>query len=807
MTTPSSSSDEPRPEASPNDAGTMHSASSPVAPLPSHAAPASEGASPASSTGPWARLRAARVPQLLGVYAGGSFAVVQAADIFMTRLGVPDWAFFGLLLLLMAGVPVVLATALVQEGDASRSAGAAARGGSGGIRRHFTWRNAAWWGAGSTLLLVVLVGGFMGARALGIGPVGSLVAAGVLEREEVILLGDFQSPTGDDVLAGLVTEAFRIDFEQTPLLRVMSPGQVREGLLRMQRSPDVPLTPELARELAVREGVRALLLGEVNTAGRGAIVSVRLVAPDSEESLVALRETAADSSGIIQAVDRLSNRLRERMGESLRTIRSGESLEQVSTASLPALRHYTQAVRAIDRERDLPAGIALLEDAIAADSTFAMAWRKLGVTLRNQEGNSERAVEALTRAYENSDRLSERERLLARGAYHTAVTQDQDRAMAAYRAVLDRYPLDGTALNNLAVILGDRGDLSGAEALYRRALEAHPDQALYYTNLAQNAIRQGDLDAAVELADMLLARYPDLVDGQEYRMLLHVNRHEYRAAEDLVATVLDRGGLTTPQRTLFMGWRSLLALTQGRIADARNGVEDLAAFQRRTETGGQGPVLEQFDSQVAFHLLDRPEVSKRIMEDALAGMGGLPPEAAMEGGHVQVARFHVQFGELDEARELLAEWSRLVEGRPVQEFHRRLHEEVEIRIQAEEGDVEGAIRRLRERLRGPNPLISDHMVLGRYLARLGDAAEAASEMDRFLYRTESWRLEHDAWMRGVALAEAAAQHEAAGNEALALARWEELAALWAEADAPLRPRVEEAERRIVALRTRVGGGG
>src|SRR5439155_1043738 len=70
-------------------------------------------------------------------------------------------------------------------------------------------------------------------------------------------------------------------------------------------------------------------------------------APDGAV-LVALRENARDDGAIIEAVDRLSGKLRERIGESLKTIRASEPLEHVTTGSLEALRKYSQAQKAND---------------------------------------------------------------------------------------------------------------------------------------------------------------------------------------------------------------------------------------------------------------------------------------------------------------------------------------------------------------------------------------------------------------------------------------------------------------------------
>ncbi len=57
------------------------------------------------------------------------------------------------------------------------------------------------------------------------------------------------------------------------------------------------------------------------------MLSAQLVSAESGETLAAYRETACDSTAIISAIDRLSHSLRERIGESLVTIRGNEPLQ------------------------------------------------------------------------------------------------------------------------------------------------------------------------------------------------------------------------------------------------------------------------------------------------------------------------------------------------------------------------------------------------------------------------------------------------------------------------------------------------
>ena len=156
--------------------------------------------------------------------------------------------------------------------------------------------------------------------------------------------------------------------------------------------------------------------------------------------IVALRETARDSTAIVRAVDQLSKALRKRIGESLTTIRRDPPLSQATTSSLEALRKYSQAGRAIDREGNATKALALYEDAIALDPSFAAAYLGMTNLLFNAYPQRlERITLALVKAFELRDRLSTRERHLATTAYYSRVVLDLDKTAAAHRAMLDLF--------------------------------------------------------------------------------------------------------------------------------------------------------------------------------------------------------------------------------------------------------------------------------------------------------------------------------------------------------------------------------
>ena len=52
--------------------------------------------------------------QVLAVYVGASWVILQVVDIVKDNLGLPDWVFPLALLLLLIGLPIIIATAVVQ---------------------------------------------------------------------------------------------------------------------------------------------------------------------------------------------------------------------------------------------------------------------------------------------------------------------------------------------------------------------------------------------------------------------------------------------------------------------------------------------------------------------------------------------------------------------------------------------------------------------------------------------------------------------------------------------------------------------
>lgn len=540
--------------------------------------------------------------QVLAVYLGVSWVALQVVDLLKDNMGLPDWVFPFAIVLLVIGLPVILATAMLQgrPGVVADAASAQASPANDSPpasdadltpRNLFTWRNALVGGALAFVLLTVVTGGFMFMRNRGIGPVGSLVAKGLLDERSPVILADFMAE--DAGLSRAATEAFRVDLSQTRIVKVAERSSLEPALERMQVDPSQPLTEAVAREVAVREGMPAVISGEITEAGGSYVLTARVVSAADGIELASHRETARDGSEIIPAIDRLSGKIREKIGESFSSLRSDAPLAAVTTSSLEALELYSEAVEAIEHRGDSQAGIRLLEEALEIDPDFASAWRKLGIELSNARRERARATEAITRAYELRDRLTQRERYLAEASYYNGIRFDEVRAMAAYERMLDLDPNDDWALNNLGLIYGQMGDQERALELYERSL-ALDTSAITLGNLMFTQVRLGRFDEGAATAATGRRLFPE--DSRFYIGDIDVamNLEDYPAmvgtAEEMIEVLpADLGAQVTARLHL-----AEVAFLQGRLTDAESFWRDARGYLRQMGLPGADYAMGQF---------------------------------------------------------------------------------------------------------------------------------------------------------------------------------------------------------------------
>src|SRR5215831_7899755 len=175
-----------------------------------------------------------------------------------------------------------------------------------------------------------------------------------------------------------------------------------------------------------------------------------LVDPARGVAVASLSEEDPADSQMAAAIRRLSNRVRETLGEKRALIQqSNARLERVTTPSLHALQLYTRANDLIWRDNNRSAAAELLVRALAEDPGFASAHLLLGWTYHNSERDPE-AKSEFKRALDLAETTSDRERFFILGSYYQAVTKETQKAIDAYETCLQLYPDHFWCAHNLA---------------------------------------------------------------------------------------------------------------------------------------------------------------------------------------------------------------------------------------------------------------------------------------------------------------------------------------------------------------------
>ncbi len=728
--------------------------------------------------------------QILGGYVIAAWIVLQVAETLGSLVGLPLWFGRSLLAVLLLILPLLLVTSLVQatrRPDALREDTARRR-----MRRFFSWRHTAYTVAAVLLVLSAATGGYMVMRSLGIGPAGTLIASGRLDDRAAVLLADFEAR--DSALAGTATELFRVDLSQSPNVRLVGSAEVAAALERMARSPATPLDAELALEIARREGLQAVIGGQIRRAGTGYLLSARIVAAADGQVLASRRETVTDSTGLIEAIDKLSRKVRERIGESFRSIQQSPHLEQVTTSSLEALRKYSEA-RAAYRNDNWERELALLEEAVALDTSFAMAWRRLGAILLNR-GESSRANEALTRAYRHRDRLTEWERYGTSASYHMIVTREYDRAIAEWENLSALVPDNPGAYTNLGLIYIWRREFARAEEMHAKALALDSTSVAAWQNLAVSQAHQGRYADAIRTLERFDQRFPGSSSTDYFTGLIEAGRGDYDGAEAAFQSLRDESGGSLFWTEYAESGLAAVRMVQGRLGDAEHHLAGgMAASEQR---GLMDRYLQSASSLAAAEILVREDPARGVerLEAALerAGLESLPP---LDRPYLTVAGVYALGGDPTRARELLVDFQREVPD-PPRGSESDLHG-TRATIALAEGRHEEAADEFRlAAAAAPCPTCWLPELAWAYDLS-GQADSAIAIYQRYLDTPDFNRLRVDgSWL--------ARTHERLGelydgrgdgkNAALHYSRFVEL---WEQADDELQPRVRAAQRRLEEL--------
>lgn len=298
-------------------------------------------------------------------------------------------------------------------------------------------REIPWWRRPSTLVIEA-------AAAVAVIAVPAWVVlrsppAIAFAQRDWVVVGDLKNLTSDSNFNESLQSAFRIGLEQSRYVNVLADLKARETLKLMQRDPDkTAIDREIGSEIAIRDGVRALILPSVAEIGGRVRVTAEVVDPRTQTTVYSESADGVGESSVLSSLDKVNAQLRVRLGEALASVtRESQPLEQVATKNLDALKAYSLGDKAYDKE-DVKTALDFYEQAIKLDPGFARVYVRQSKTL-SWIGRKADAWKALTSAELHTDRLSPRD-ILDLDAWKASLNGPQSVAIDKWKSLTLLYP-------------------------------------------------------------------------------------------------------------------------------------------------------------------------------------------------------------------------------------------------------------------------------------------------------------------------------------------------------------------------------
>jgi DNA-binding winged helix-turn-helix (wHTH) protein/tetratricopeptide (TPR) repeat protein len=438
-----------------------------------------------------------------------------------------------------------------------------------------------------------------------------------LTDKDTLVLADFANETGDSVFDGTLRQGLSAQLEQSPFLNLLPDQRIVQTLGLMAQPRDTRITPELAREVCLRSASAAVLDPSITQVGNRYLLALKAVNCSNGKTLASTVAQVGNKDQVLDALGNIASQIRSKLGESLNSVQNYDAPpEDVTTASLEALKAYSLGFRTMIAKNDYPAAIPLFQQAISLDRNFAMAYARLGINFYNLD-ESTRAEENLRKAYDLRQRSNEREKLYIAASYEAMAIGDMESARKSYELWAQLYPRDQFAVGNLGVVYGFLGEYDKSLAAIQDAFKLNPGNALVLSNIVATYLELNRLDEAKATA--LKAKELNLNSNFLHANLYLVDfvQHDAAGMDSEAAQLIGKPGW----EDLMLYHQSDTAAYNGHFSQARELTRRAAESAQRADKKETAAAYVA-ESAVREALVGNLALAKRQAKDALALSNG-----------------------------------------------------------------------------------------------------------------------------------------------------------------------------------------
>jgi eukaryotic-like serine/threonine-protein kinase len=389
-----------------------------------------------------------------------------------------------------------------------------------------------------------------------------------LTEKDSILITDFVNTTADPVFDGALKKALAVDLGQSPYLNVFPEQKARQTLQFMGRNPDDRITTDVGREICLRDGIKALLTGSIESLGSDYAITLEAVHVSTGETLARQQIQANRKEDVLNALHRAATDLRGQLGESLASVQKYDMpLSQATTSSLDALKALSMGDSKHNMGDEMGA-LPYYQRAVELDPMFAMGYARLGAVYNNMQ-QTQLSETNRQKAFELRDRASEREKLYITSHYY-ADSGQLDKGITALELYQQTYPRDAIPFINLANVYNNLGQFDKALPMAKHAVELAPDGLSAYENLALAYVGLNRIDEA----RATLNSGEHLKPGAVSLMIASLDWAQGKDSE--IEASLQRAGSTPDGEVGVLNFHATVAASRGQVRLARD-------FARKTQ--------------------------------------------------------------------------------------------------------------------------------------------------------------------------------------------------------------------------------
>jgi serine/threonine protein kinase/tetratricopeptide (TPR) repeat protein len=491
-------------------------------------------------------------------------------------------------------------------------ASASSASSAAGPARSKTW---LWAGIAAVALFSAVVAGLTFTRR-----------TSALTEKDSILLTEFVNTTGDAVFDGTLKQALASQLEQSPFLNIVPESKIQQALKYMGRPSGERITSEIGREICLRESIKAMMTGSIASLGSHYVVQLKAINSQTGDAIATEQVEVESKEQVLKGMDRAATQIRQKLGESLTTIKQfATPLEQATTSSLDALKAYS-AGHAKHAILDDHAAIPFFKKAVEIDPNFALAWAEMGVSQGN-EGMEKTSEESLKRAFELQERASEVERFYINGHYFNTIG-DLDKSVETYERWRSSYPRDSIPFNNLALLYGALGQFDKQLAAALGEMKVDPNSIFSYQDVADAYLNVNRLDEARAVAEQGLAKGPDAIGPRRQLMDLAYLRGDTAEIDRHLAWAKGR-----PDEPFALLGKAFMEFNAGKRKAASQTFQDGQLAAQKFSNVELAALLAAFSSYSASLVGDCPSAKAF----ALASLQQFPSGVNLEPASVALA--------------------------------------------------------------------------------------------------------------------------------------------------------------------------